>query len=171
MFRSFCYHKHCVKRVRIRSYSGLHFSRIFPHSYWIRRNISPYSVWMRENVRKTRITPNTNTIDAVKKTHLNRNICLIFSACLLQEWSLIINIFSKSVSVIQAEFLRHGFHLERLLVLCENCQETTRKRTKVQMLFCTFCKYAFRTAEPRSRHIQSPVKHLRWSVSWKQFCL
>ena len=29
---------HCVKRVRIRSYSGPHFSRIFPHSDWIRRD-------------------------------------------------------------------------------------------------------------------------------------
>ena len=29
---------HCVKSVRIRSYSGLHFSRIFPHSDWIRRD-------------------------------------------------------------------------------------------------------------------------------------
>ena len=26
---------HCVKRIRIRSYSGPHFSRIFPHSDWI----------------------------------------------------------------------------------------------------------------------------------------
>ena len=32
---------HCVKRVRIRSYSGPHFSYIFAHSY---------SVRMRENV-------------------------------------------------------------------------------------------------------------------------
>ena len=30
---------HCVKRVRIRSYSGPHFSRIFPHSDWIRREM------------------------------------------------------------------------------------------------------------------------------------
>ena len=29
---------HCVKRVRIRSYSGPHFPRIFPHSDWIRRD-------------------------------------------------------------------------------------------------------------------------------------
>ena len=29
---------HCVKRIRIRSYSGPHFSRIFPHSDWIRRD-------------------------------------------------------------------------------------------------------------------------------------
>ena len=43
---------HCVESVRIRSYSGLHFSRIFP-----------YSVRMRENEEKmrTRITPNTDT--------------------------------------------------------------------------------------------------------------
>ena len=29
---------HCVKSVRIRSYSGPHFSRVFPHSDWIRRD-------------------------------------------------------------------------------------------------------------------------------------
>ena len=41
---------HCVKRARVRSYSGPHFPRIFPHSDWIRRDtISPYSVRMREN--------------------------------------------------------------------------------------------------------------------------
>ena len=34
---------HCVKRARVRCYSGPHFSRIFPHS-----GISPYSVRMRE---------------------------------------------------------------------------------------------------------------------------
>ena len=33
--------KYGVKRVRIRSYSGPHFSRIFPHSDWIRRD-TPY---------------------------------------------------------------------------------------------------------------------------------
>ena len=45
-------------RVRIRSYSGPHFSCIFPHSDWI----SPYWVWMQENSWKirTRITSNTN---------------------------------------------------------------------------------------------------------------
>ena len=32
---------HCVKSVRIRSYSGLHFSCIFPHSDWVRRD-NPY---------------------------------------------------------------------------------------------------------------------------------
>ena len=36
---------HCVKRVRIRSYSGLQFSLIFPHSDWIRRNTEYLSVF------------------------------------------------------------------------------------------------------------------------------
>ena len=36
---------HCVKSVRIRSYSGLHFSRIFPHSNWIRRDTEYLSVF------------------------------------------------------------------------------------------------------------------------------
>ena len=33
--------KYCIKSVRIRSYSGLHFSHIFPHSDWIQRD-TPY---------------------------------------------------------------------------------------------------------------------------------
>ena len=47
---------HCVKSVRIQSYSGPHFSRIFP-----------YSDWMRENAGKmrTKITPNKDTVYAV----------------------------------------------------------------------------------------------------------
>ena len=57
------------KRVRIRSYSGPHFPRIFPHSDWIRRDAEydTYSVRMRENAGKmqTRITPNTDYFYAV----------------------------------------------------------------------------------------------------------
>ena len=50
---------HCVKRVRIRSYSGSHSSRIFP-----------YSLRMRENPGKmrTRITRNTDSFYAVHLT-------------------------------------------------------------------------------------------------------
>ena len=40
----FCYF-HCVKSVRIRSYSGPHFSRIFSHSDWIRRDTEHLSVF------------------------------------------------------------------------------------------------------------------------------
>ena len=36
---------HCVKRVRIRSYSGPHLSRISPHSDWIRRDTEYLSVF------------------------------------------------------------------------------------------------------------------------------
>ena len=42
---------YCVKRVRIRSYSGPHFSRIFPHSDWIRRD-TPYLSVLSSNVEK-----------------------------------------------------------------------------------------------------------------------
>ena len=57
---------HCIKRVRIRSYSGPHFSRIRTE-YGETLRISPYSVRMRENAGKmgTRITPNTDTFYAV----------------------------------------------------------------------------------------------------------
>ena len=41
--------RHCVKSVRIWSYSGQHFPCIFPNLDWIR---SPYSVRMRENAGK-----------------------------------------------------------------------------------------------------------------------
>ena len=34
----------CVKSVRIRRYSGPHFSRIFPHSDWIRLYLSVFSL-------------------------------------------------------------------------------------------------------------------------------
>ena len=36
--------KHRVKRVLIRSYCGLHFSQIFPHSDWIRRTVVQYYI-------------------------------------------------------------------------------------------------------------------------------
>ena len=36
---------HCAKSVHIRSYSGPHFSRIFPHSDWIRRETKYLSVF------------------------------------------------------------------------------------------------------------------------------
>ena len=36
---------HCAKRVRIRSYSGPHFSRTFPHSDWIRRDTEYLSIF------------------------------------------------------------------------------------------------------------------------------
>ena len=63
---------HCAKSVRIRDYSGPHFSRIFAHSNWI---VSPYSVRMRENAGKmrTRIISNTDTFYAVLTLVENRS--------------------------------------------------------------------------------------------------
>ena len=71
---------HCVKRARIRSYSGPHFSRIFPHSDWIRRDTVYVSVFS-PNAGKcgkmwTRITPNTDTFYAVSE---RRNFNLLSS--------------------------------------------------------------------------------------------
>ena len=72
LFNSFAYYLyncHCVKSVRIRSYSGPQFPRIFPHTDWRRRDTEypPYSVRMRENAGKMRtgITPNTASFYAV----------------------------------------------------------------------------------------------------------
>ena len=70
-FRFKIYIIDCVKSVRIRSYSGTHFSRIFSHSDWVKYKSveiinlveSLFKVRMQENVGKmrTRITSNTDT--------------------------------------------------------------------------------------------------------------
>ena len=59
---------HCVKSVRIRSYSGPHFYRIFPHSEWIGRIrcISLYSVRMGENARKIETRIQTLFMQCIK---------------------------------------------------------------------------------------------------------
>ena len=49
----------CVKSVCIRSYSGQHFSRIFPHSDWIRRDTLYFSVFSA-NVGKCRKNTDQN---------------------------------------------------------------------------------------------------------------
>ena len=51
---------HCVKSVRIRRYSGPHFSRIFPHSDWILGRYPPVFSPSAGKTR-TRITSNTDT--------------------------------------------------------------------------------------------------------------
>ena len=55
------FHEHCVKSVRIRSYSGPHFLRIFPHSDWIWRDTDfPHSDWIRRDTRYLSVfSPNT----------------------------------------------------------------------------------------------------------------
>ena len=58
---------HCLKGVRIWSYSGPHFSSFSRFRTEYREILSLYSVRMRENAGKirTRITPNTDTFYAV----------------------------------------------------------------------------------------------------------
>ena len=53
------YH-HCIKYVRIRSYSGPHFSRIFPHLDWIWR-YTPYLSVFSPNIGKCGKNADQNT--------------------------------------------------------------------------------------------------------------
>ena len=55
---------HCVKSVRIRSYAGTHFSRIFPHSDWIRRD-TPYLFVFSPNAGKSRKNADQNNSEYV----------------------------------------------------------------------------------------------------------
>ena len=58
------YNSHCIKRVRIRSYSGPHIWRIFPHLDWIRRDTQEngWKMW-------TRVFPNNSTLFLCSVTH------------------------------------------------------------------------------------------------------
>ena len=70
--------RHCVKRVRIRSYSCPHFSRILPHSDWA------FSGKMQ-----TSMTPNTDSFYAVR-------CCVINIKTRRNEWTIEIQKKSKS---------------------------------------------------------------------------
>ena len=60
-------HLHYMKNIRIRSYSGPHFFRIFPHLDWIWRDTPHLSVFSpNAGKMRTRITPNTDTFYAVQ---------------------------------------------------------------------------------------------------------
>ena len=60
---------HWVKRVRIRSYSGPHFSQIFPHLDGIRRDTEYLPVFSpntgKSGKMRTKITPNMDSFYAV----------------------------------------------------------------------------------------------------------
>ena len=58
--------EHYVKSVRIQCYSGPHFSRIFPHSDWIRKDGVSLRIQSECGKMRTRITPNTDTLHAVR---------------------------------------------------------------------------------------------------------
>ena len=74
---------HCVKSILIRSYSGPHFSRIFPHSNWIQRDTLYLSVFS-SNVGKfgknaDQNTPNKDTFYAVHLEHLTMSWMYLWS--------------------------------------------------------------------------------------------
>ena len=47
--------RHCVKSVRIQSFSGLHFHHIFPHLDWIQTRITPKTDTVRETETNTSV--------------------------------------------------------------------------------------------------------------------
>ena len=55
--------RHCVKNVRIRSFSGPYFP-----AFGVNTSVSLYSFRMRENTDCIRKTPNTDTFHAVRKS-------------------------------------------------------------------------------------------------------
>ena len=67
--------EHCVKNVRIRSYSG-------PHFLAFRRNTQRYGVSLRiqseRRQMRTRTTPNTDTFHAVEVTKLDNQFLDFF---------------------------------------------------------------------------------------------
>ena len=72
---------HCVKIVRIRRYSGLHFSRIFPHSDWIQGDTEYVSIFsLNVGKMRTRITPNTDSFYAVLFMHTIQNNTILSSS-------------------------------------------------------------------------------------------
>ena len=114
--------KHCVKSVRIQSYSGPHFSNIsgIPSQYGEIRSISPYSVQMWENARKMRtiITPNTDTFNATKviSCSLHMFISRMFTSCAL--------LFKLSF---------HGAISEIVIVFISNFSDSARSMTDVDI--------------------------------------
>ena len=81
---------HCVKSVRIRSCSSPHFSRIFPHSDWIRRDT--YLSVFSPNVGKipTRAIKNTDTFYAVIIIHRIFIVTLIDWCTINFEWMIML---------------------------------------------------------------------------------
>ena len=95
---------HCVKSVRTRSYSGPHFSRIFLHSDWIRRD-----------TYLSRITTNTGTFHAVVTTtriskmrqHFHKIFCLIQICQLFNSFTFSMITVSPLLTFSRRRFLSH----------------------------------------------------------------
>ena len=85
---------HCVKSVRILSYSGPHFSRIFPYSDWLRK--------IRSNMGKirTRITPDMDIFYAIPQ----RSIQNVVNHLKMEGFVKIISYLNNS-----AEYFLKGF--------------------------------------------------------------
>ena len=115
-------HQPGLKRVCIRSYSGLLFSQIFPHSDWILLT-SPYSVRMRENPGKmrTRITPNTDSFYTVQYSVNNSISSLIFGKFFQIHLFYLLMVGTLSYCTLAKDFR----NLTIFMVLCFCCNKMT----------------------------------------------
>ena len=127
----------CVKRVRIWSYSGSHFSCIFPHTDWIRREyLFVFSLNSGKcGKMRTRITPNTDTFHAV------------FSLLIIEYQTLYLSLRFFWLKVwgdaISKDFNMNGFwnNYERLIMLILDKFAITDKFAKYyNFAIILFCK-------------------------------
>ena len=73
---------HCVKSVRIQSYSGPHFPRILPHSDWMRENAGKM---------RTKTTPNKDSLRSVDVLFY-MNVYFFVKSSVSHRWYCIFNI-------------------------------------------------------------------------------
>ena len=110
---------HCIKRVRIQSYSGPHFSLIFPHFDWIQRDTSYLSIFSpNAGKMQTRITANADTFYAVwgYKYEVNSRETQRTSRLYLKRW--------KDAQKLLENCHKQGYWLVEILrSSSENCKD------------------------------------------------
>ena len=107
--------EYCVKSVHIWSYSGLHFSCIFPHSDWIRRDTEYLSIFSPNAEKmRTKITPNTDTFYEVRSSRWN---------------------FSTKIGLLQNS-CSTKYQVESMFKILEKC--LTRSLIRLKSIICNF---------------------------------
>ena len=111
---------HCVKSVRIRSYSGPHFSHIFPHLDWIRRGASYLSVLSPNSGKRRKNTDQNNSkywhflCSATAANNTCQWLQRIFSWC---HFSTTFWIFIKNITII---ILYFDYAFSVAFLICES---------------------------------------------------
>ena len=95
----------CIKRVRIRSYSGPHFWRIFPQSYWIRRDM--YLSVFSPNAGKCRKNADQNK----SEYGLSFTLWMLYWMNCIQEHKSDVNCWFTIANILQPHFSIKRFPL------------------------------------------------------------